>query len=195
MFPLNNFTRNCSFRLFSGVMFLWCICALHVWKGQGPKLILSGGESTANRKRILRVQGAVPRLGREPSCRALSSPRASAGYQASWAPSCSWSMGIAPARLEGMSPSQIPAPCTAGLLSLNPQRDWGERHEGYEACSVTHASFCWNFLPDSRRPFLSFYSTFRIMTKGWRLRKKSYQTSSWSPMITMRGEALVHPNS
>ena len=122
------FYQNCSFRLFWSVTLL-CICALHVRKGQCLKYILSGGERYEDRKGIMRVQAAVPWLGQELSWRALSSSRASAGYQSLWALGCSWSMGIAPARPECMSPSQIPVPLAGCHSAFRVAR---ERHKGHK---------------------------------------------------------------
>lgn len=84
LFSHNSFTRNCSFRLFWSVTLL-CICAFHMRKGQCLKYILSGGERDEDKKGIMRVQAAVPWLGQELSWHALSSSRASAGYQSLWA--------------------------------------------------------------------------------------------------------------
>ena len=109
-----------------------------------------------------------------------------------WAGNCPAMLCLVPEHLLVTSPSELSAaPGPRASLQLDQSayhrarfqscvplagchsafRGARERHKGHKTCAVTHASFCWNFLPDSRWPFLNLRSVFKFLTEGCRLRK------------------------
>lgn len=135
----------------------------------------------------------VPWLGQEPSCRALSSFWASQrGYQPLWARL----LLVHRHRSSSTRVHIIEPDCSLCCWPAVTQPSEGQRStRDTKLVQSPMLSSVGIFYLILDGPFWTYILFSNILTKGWRLRKKFLQISSWSPILAIRGEARRHSSS